>query len=73
MDFSGLVMAHQIDYSRDAAAQISALPARQRTTVLDGVDKHLKHQPLVETRNRKPMTEQNRAMGTAARGSSCIP
>jgi len=31
------------------------LTARQRTTVLDSVDEQLTYEPLVETRNRKPM------------------
>lgn len=31
------------------------LTARQRTTVFDAIDRQLTHQPLVETRNRKPM------------------
>jgi mRNA-degrading endonuclease RelE of RelBE toxin-antitoxin system len=31
------------------------LTARQRATVLNGIEKHLSDQPSVETRNRKPM------------------
>ncbi|MBI3800296.1 MAG: addiction module toxin RelE [Deltaproteobacteria bacterium] len=31
------------------------MTARQRATVLDGVDKQLIHEPTVETRNRKLM------------------
>ncbi|MGQ0593876.1 MAG: type II toxin-antitoxin system RelE/ParE family toxin [Gammaproteobacteria bacterium] len=31
------------------------MTARQRTVVLDAVDEQLTHQPMVETRNRKPM------------------
>ena len=31
------------------------LTARRRATVLDGVDEQLVHEPMVETRNRKPM------------------
>jgi hypothetical protein len=31
------------------------LPARRRTTVLDSVDEQLMYEPMVETRNRKPM------------------
>jgi hypothetical protein len=31
------------------------LTARQRTLVFDTVDRQLAHQPLIETRNRKPM------------------
>jgi len=32
-----------------------ALTTRQQLIVLDGVERQLKHQPLLETRNRKPM------------------
>jgi len=31
------------------------LTARRRATILAGVDEQLRHEPLVETKNRKPM------------------
>jgi hypothetical protein len=31
------------------------LTARQRTVVFDTVEEQLRHQPAIETRNRKPM------------------
>ena len=48
-------MPYRIEYSPDAETHLRALTARQRATVLDGVEKHLIDQPMSETRNRKPM------------------
>ncbi len=30
---------------------------RERSTALDAIERHLLHQPLVETRNRKPLRD----------------
>ncbi|MBI1784273.1 hypothetical protein HYR69_03940 [Candidatus Sumerlaeota bacterium] len=48
-------MAYQIEYSPIAEDHLRALSARQRNIILDAVDEQLQHEPLVETRNRKPM------------------
>ncbi|TEU16232.1 MAG: type II toxin-antitoxin system RelE/ParE family toxin [Anaerolineales bacterium] len=48
-------MPYEIEYSPETVDHLRALTARQRSIVLDTVDKQLKHQPTVETRNRKPM------------------
>ena len=48
-------MAYSILFSPDAEKHIRLLTTRQQVIVLDKVDKQLKHQPTVETRNRKPM------------------
>lgn len=48
-------MPFQIEYSPDAVEQLRQLTARQRSTVINRVEEQLAHQPLVETRNRKPM------------------
>ena len=48
-------MAYRIEYSPDAERHLRILTARQQRMALDGVDAQLCHQPLVETRNRKPM------------------
>lgn len=48
-------MAYEIQYSPDAEGHLRGLTARQRSTVLDSVEEQLGHQPLTETRNRKPM------------------
>lgn len=48
-------MPYRIEYSSEAEEHLRFLTARQRVTVLDGVDEQLTYQPTVETRNRKPM------------------
>ena len=48
-------MLYRIEYSPDAEGHLRALTVRQQRIVLDGADRQLMHQPLVETRNRKPM------------------
>ncbi len=48
-------MAYQIEYSQESIDHLRLLSARQRTVILDEVDKQLIYQPTVETRNRKPM------------------
>lgn len=48
-------MPYRIEYSPEAEKHLRFLTARQRATVLDGVDEQLRHKPTVETRNRKPM------------------
>lgn len=48
-------MPYRIEYSPEAEQHLRFLTARQRVTVLDGVDEQLTYQPTVETRNRKPM------------------
>lgn len=48
-------MAYQIEYSDAAIEHLKVLTARQQRIVLDAVDRQLQYEPLVETRNRKPM------------------
>lgn len=48
-------MPYSIEYSPDAEDHLHFLTARQQAIVLDTVDEQLTHQPMVETRNRKPM------------------
>lgn len=48
-------MPYRIEYSPEVADHLLHLTARQQAIVLDGVDKHLVHEPTVETKNRKPM------------------
>lgn len=48
-------MRYRVEYSPDAQDHLRALPAHERATVLDGVERRLTYQPAVETRNRKPM------------------
>ena len=48
-------MAYIIEYSPETEDHLRPLTARQRKTVLDGVDRQLLNQPSIETKNRKPM------------------
>jgi len=48
-------LPYRIEYSPDAEDHLRVLTARQRRSVVDAVDKQLGHQPILETRNRKPM------------------
>lgn len=48
-------MSYQIEYTDTAIEHLKFLTTRQQRTVLDTVDEQLKYEPLVETRNRKPM------------------
>ena len=48
-------MSYAVIYSPETVEHMEALTARQRTSVLDGVDEQLRYQPTVETQNRKPM------------------
>jgi mRNA-degrading endonuclease RelE of RelBE toxin-antitoxin system len=49
------LVAYRIEYSPDLEDHFRALTRRQQSIVLDGVEKQLKHEPTLETRNRKPM------------------
>ncbi len=48
-------MRYSVEYSPETEEHFQFLTARQQSTILDTVDRHLGDQPLVETRNRKPM------------------
>jgi len=48
---------YRIQYSPDAEDHLRGLTARQRSIVLDTIDRQLAHQPTVETKNRKPMRQ----------------
>jgi mRNA-degrading endonuclease RelE of RelBE toxin-antitoxin system len=48
-------MQFRIEYAPATIAHLKALTARQQSIVLDGVAGHLTVDPMVETRNRKPM------------------
>ena len=52
----GLVeLAYRIEYARATEDHLRALTAHQRAIVVDAIRRQLTHQPVVETRNRKPM------------------
>lgn len=48
-------MAFEIQFAESVADQLRALRAAERTRLLDAVARRLAHEPLVETRNRKPL------------------
>lgn len=48
-------MAYTIEFAESVKAHLEALTAKQRVTVLAKIESHLTSQPLVETRNRKPL------------------
>jgi mRNA-degrading endonuclease RelE of RelBE toxin-antitoxin system len=44
-----------IEFAESVAGQLLALGRAERVRVLDAVERQLGHQPLQETRNRKPL------------------
>ena len=49
------VVPYDIEFADAAIRHLRALTARERTTVVDAIEEQLSHEPLVETRNRKPL------------------
>jgi mRNA-degrading endonuclease RelE of RelBE toxin-antitoxin system len=48
-------LPYRIEYSPSAVEHLRALRVGQQRAVLDSVDEQLRHQPSLETKNRKPM------------------
>ncbi len=48
-------MAFEIQFAESVADQLQGLTAAERSRVLDAVAGQLAHEPLRETRNRKPL------------------
>ncbi len=48
-------MTYRIEYSPDAEYHLRVLTRTQQRIVLDSVERKLKNQPNIESRNRKPM------------------
>ena len=48
-------MAYRILYSPDAEGHLRSLPRHAQVKVLDSALQQLAHEPLSETRNRRPM------------------
>jgi mRNA-degrading endonuclease RelE of RelBE toxin-antitoxin system len=48
-------MRFRIEYAPTTIAHLKALTPRRQSIVLDGVARYLSVDPMVETRNRKPM------------------
>ena len=48
-------MPYEIAFAESVQAQFGTLTARERATILDTIDRQLLHEPLKETRQRKPL------------------
>ena len=48
-------MAYIIEFAESTREQMKYLSARQRALALDSIEKQLLHEPLKETRNKKPL------------------
>ena len=48
-------MAYRIEFAKSVRHHLGGLSAGERQHVLDAIEKQLVHEPLVETRNRKPL------------------
>lgn len=48
-------MSYLVEFAESVRQQIRALPAHQRVLILEFVENQLVHEPLTETRNRKPI------------------
>lgn len=48
-------MPYAIEFAESVEDHFRALTARERATVLAAIERQLPHEPLKETRNRKPL------------------
>ena len=48
-------MAYEIEFAESVQGHFRALTARERAIVLDAAESQLLHEPLKETRHRKPL------------------
>jgi mRNA-degrading endonuclease RelE of RelBE toxin-antitoxin system len=48
-------LSFEIEFAPEVEEHLQALTARQRTIVFDAIDNQLIYEPMVETRNKKPM------------------
>ncbi|WP_089725119.1 type II toxin-antitoxin system RelE family toxin [Candidatus Thiosymbion oneisti] len=46
---------YTIDFAESVKDQLRCLPAHQRVTILDSIEKQLSYEPLLETKNRKSL------------------
>ena len=49
--------AYQIEFTEDARTDLSSYTAFERKMIVSEIRDQLTHQPLVETRNRKPLRD----------------
>lgn len=48
-------MEYSIEFAESVRQQMRGLAARERVLLLDAIERQLRHEPLTETRNRKPL------------------
>lgn len=48
-------MPYKVEFAASVEAHLRALKVRDRATALAAIDRQLSHEPLKETRNRKPL------------------
>jgi len=48
-------VSYAVEFAQSVEGHFRALSARDRTTVLEAIDRQLRHEPLKETRHRKPL------------------
>jgi mRNA-degrading endonuclease RelE of RelBE toxin-antitoxin system len=51
----GSPVPYRIEFSPEAVDHLDGLTARQRSSVLDAIERQLLYQPRVETRQRRPL------------------
>ena len=48
-------MVYEVRFADDVKGHLNALTIPERLAALDAIERQLLHEPLVETRNRKPL------------------
>ncbi len=48
-------MPYAVEFAESVESHFRTLTARERVTILDAIDRQLLHEPLKETRHRKPL------------------
>ncbi len=48
-------MAYEVRFADDVKGHLNALTIAERSAALDAIERQLLYEPLVETRNRKPL------------------
>jgi mRNA-degrading endonuclease RelE of RelBE toxin-antitoxin system len=46
---------YDVEFTEDAIDDLRSLRKHEQATILDAIDQQLVHEPLTETRNRKPL------------------
>jgi hypothetical protein len=63
-------MPFDIKFAADVRQHLEALTARERSTALEALERQLLHEPLLETRNRKPLRPTRLLLGSYESESS---